>query len=190
MWSEWTRILKKSIEIYYRNKDEIDLKTWLHPVHNFVTFGIFPKFQEDSNFLKTAGFDFVVFAVDWLSIPCVRKISHPSLLFCKKILLMISFHHMFLLGRIDPDIFNAIGDQESTLVSIASSWPMELGDAFLTIYIPSLSAEKTLYLKSFIWYFLRMQFRDLNTRGLVSFVPEYVLNKFDGLLLDKIPSDY
>jgi hypothetical protein len=204
---EWYKILKKSFEI--QSKGGI-FSTWFYPVHNFLLFDINPIFENNVNFLSLAPFDFVYNAVLWLAHPIIRNTNllqeikekegqkHKpeeikrisEIHFCKKLLIVLIFHNLFSYGSIDADVFAKIGDDDGNLIVIASSWPVELHDQFLYMNIYCLSQEKNQFLKSYIWYFLRLYYKNLCLKDPETIVPLYVTEKFPGLLLDKIPNDF
>jgi len=193
---EWLRIIRKSNVLA---KSSLSLfSDWFYPVYNFLFTSIHPIFEKNINFLSLAPVDFVVQSIQWLSIPIIRSVNifnsslspttlsekMEKIIFSKKLLIVIVFHNLFLYGSIDPDIFYKIGDDDAVLIVIASSWPIELQDMFLYINFPSLTVEKTLFLKTYIWYFLRQYHSSL---GDTVVVPLYLLEKFPGIMLDKLP---
>lgn len=197
MWrDEWLVILRKSNFLQSRG---VLFSAWFYPVYNFLFRGINPIFEKDINFLSLAPIDFIVQAIQWLSIPQIRNANvfsaavendKEKIVFCKKLLLVLIFHNLFLYGRIDPDIFLRIGDDDGVLIVIASAWPIELEDKFLYISFPFLTEEKSLFLKSYIWYFLRKFYQIQQFNNPAFIVPLFALEKFPGLLVDKIPNDF
>lgn len=200
MWNnEWTRILKRSNEIAFQRRGlELDetrrhFTKWFSPVYYFLLHDIYPKYMIEEHFLSHASLHFVIECMTWLSHPIIKRSGlsdETPLCFAKKMMIIILFYNMFLYGLTEPNIFHMIGDDCGLLIVVAISWPIRLEDKFLCIDFPSLSVEKHLFLKTYIWYFLRMKYKEEFDSNKIEKIPKYILQPFEGIVFDAIPNDY
>jgi hypothetical protein len=152
-------ILSKSLDIYKKGKNKdicLPISTWFLPVKNMVeSITVFDNINLQD-----------VFAIaSWLSIPPIKSLplvlyekDEDSHIFSntKKLLIVLLFKKLFTVykyNRIVENLFHLIGDQY--LPIIGCCYPFEKENEYFTMDFDSLTPEKNILLKNYIWLSLR-----------------------------------